>query len=228
MFTAKLNEYLETRDRRKKKKKIPCTIARQTFIQYKIPPSLFADYYHFPGKMFNKSSNMLLPLEYEATISPIPSRNSRQRDFQSCANYPSPGEFLVFLLSFFTKEGAAIAKYPRRETRGKSEPDTEGKFEAMVQHTIQTLPLLFSYLPFSSVFVKRERERRNAARCDLKDPLGTFWSVHPSSKDIAYGQRSESRCAVSAFQYVVREKRNTCVVCKKRKRWKANNSHSGI
>lgn len=173
MFTAKLNEYLETRDRRKKKKKIPCTIARQTFIQYKIPPSLFADYYHFPGKMFNKSPNMLLPLEYEATISPIPSRNSRQRDFQSCANYPSPGEFLVFLLSFFTKEGAAIAKYPRRETRGKSEPDTEGKFEAMVQHTIQTLPLLFSYLPFSSVFVKRERE---AKRREMRFK-GSSWDV---------------------------------------------------
>lgn len=164
MFTAKLNEYLETRDRRKKKKKIPCTIARQTFIQYKIPPSLFADYYHFPGKMFNKSPNMLLPLEYEATISPIPSRNSRQRDFQSCANYPSPGEFLVFLLSFFTKEGAAIAKYPRRETRGKSEPIPRGNSRRGAAHDSNPPPFIFLPTFLLRVCKERERERGETPR----------------------------------------------------------------
>lgn len=173
---------------------------------------------------------MLLPLEYEATISPIRSRTSRQRDFQSFANYPSPGEFLVFLLSFFTKEGAAIAgerNIRDEKHEGRASRIPRGNSRRWCSTRFKPSPFYFP-IYLSPPCLWRERERRNAARCDLKDPLGTFWSVHPSSKDIAYGQRSESRICISIW-----EKRNTCVVCKKRKRWKriigmANNSHSGI
>lgn len=93
-----------------------------------------------------------------------------------------------------TKEEAAEErKYLKRETRERDRPRG---YSRRLPRTIQPLsPILthFSPLPCLS---------RGRAKISRRDSKG-FLSGHLGPSVVACDQRSESRCAVSAFQYVV-------------------------
>lgn len=91
-----------------------------------------------------------------------------------------------------TKEEAAEErKYLKRETRERDRPRG---YSRRLPRTI--LPHSYPLLSFA-VFVERESE--TISRRDSKG----FLSGHLGPSVVACDQRSESRCAVSAFQYVV-------------------------
>lgn len=84
-----------------------------------------------------------------------------------------------------------------------------------MQHTIQTLPLLFSYLPFSPVFVKRERE---AKRREMRFK-GSSWDVlvRPSVVE-GYRIRPTIRKSYLHFNMSYNEREETRVSCARRER----------